>query len=163
MSSSSAGTPALAKCAAIRDPIVPAPRTATRRSDFIRLVNPNRECSAKSSRNFYTRVAILHLRHGLDNQCLPVDRSLNHHSDFLDAGARDRIFGGDGVHHMGIAVLIQLEKIAVVVQQRALNGAGVYRTMAQDLFFLRRGRVSDEFFASLDESGCPWRMSVTRP
>src|SRR5208337_1133296 len=38
ISSSNEGTPALAKCAAIRAPIVPAPRTATL---WIRFMNPN--------------------------------------------------------------------------------------------------------------------------
>ena len=37
MSRSSEGTPALAKCAAMREPMVPAPRTATRRIVRMRL------------------------------------------------------------------------------------------------------------------------------
>src|SRR6266542_941631 len=48
ISSSSAGTPAFAKWAAIRDPMVPAPSTATRWIGFTRRVylerNPPRSC-----------------------------------------------------------------------------------------------------------------------
>jgi hypothetical protein len=47
MSRRSAGIPALAKCAAMREPIVPAPRTATRRIGGMRKsgVSPVFKCS----------------------------------------------------------------------------------------------------------------------
>src|SRR5436190_2905699 len=103
----STGKPALAKWAAIRAPIVPAPRTATRRSGVI-----NASVSQQG----------LDLQDLFDNQAIPLDAAAERHLG-LEGAARPvqhRASGGNRLNPLnrhGVSAFIQIQKATVGHQQ----------------------------------------------